>query len=356
METRHTHPYWMYEEIQSQPSYVRSLLDDMQNDPLLDRVTQVLLLSKRVFFTGCGTSYYTAKAGSFFAHHVFQEKNRIQSVPAFELLHHWKWNKKDAVVLFTHSGETHLALELLEKAKKDGVPVIVITGLSSGSAAKKADYVLFTGYEQEKSFAHTISYTLGATMALLFVHRLAEKQASPVEIERIDSLPDMIEAALQAEASIQETAKRFDGTRRWIVAGSGPGIALAEEIALKAVETCHIPALGLDFEQVFHGYLPMCDSDSLLIVTAVPGNARDRLDELLRAAEKIHLPVLLSSSSPSEKQPVIPVADCPEIFVPIVYVVSFHLFVYFVSVFKGLNPDWIRRDQPSYLAARKEYR
>ncbi|MFC4076086.1 SIS domain-containing protein [Salinithrix halophila] len=350
-------PYYMLEEIHSQPEWVDRLFQQSDKDPVLQKVLQKLKNKKRIFFTGCGTSHYTAQAGAALARHLLQEANPVQSVPAAELYHHWELSTEDALLAVTHAGETHMVLELLKKARKCGALTVVLTGFPDSQAARNASYVLSTGYALEKSWAHTISFTLGAALLLVVSAHLAESRGYTVPWETIRSGPEQIQQVLDQSARIQEQAKAFLSKEKWLVAGTGTSLATAHETALKVVETSYIPAIPLDLEQVLHGFLAGCDPKTLLLVSAPFASQQERVQELIRAAEKISLSLLfLAPSGLLHQTPRLPVPECHPLLVPLVHTTATHLFVYYRTVCKGMNPDLIRRDQAPYAAARKEYR
>src|SRR5436853_6184054 len=108
-DVRHAHPYYMYDEMLAQPTYLRQLLARRTE---IEPGAAVLADRRRILLTGCGTSFHAAMAGAAIAQQFFGAQNRVQAVPAFELINHlWQPGPSDAVVAFTHAGDTTMTLE-----------------------------------------------------------------------------------------------------------------------------------------------------------------------------------------------------------------------------------------------------
>jgi glucosamine--fructose-6-phosphate aminotransferase (isomerizing) len=359
-DVRHAHPYYMYDEMIAQPTYLRQLLARRTE---VEPVAAALADRRRILLTGCGTSFHAAMAGAAIAQQFFGAQTRAQAVPAFELIsHRWEPGPDDAVVAFTHAGDTPMTLEALKRARVAGSSTVTITGFPESRATRDVDHIVWTGYAIEQSWAHTISYTLSATAAYLLFGALAVSQqvdGAAEMLRQAEGLPEQISAILDGALSsqVRDLAAELVDRRLWIVAGSGPGLPVAHETALKAAETHYVPAVGMDLEQVLHGYLPMCDAGTLLIIAAPPPQTVTRTGELLRAAQRIGITTLLLSAEPIADQPTrtLILPPCAEALYPIAYAVPLHLLCYHVALAKGLNPDLIRRDEPAYREARACY-
>lgn len=359
-DVRHAHPYYMYDEMLAQPTYLRQLLARRTE---IESGAAMLADRRRILLTGCGTSFHAALAGAAIAQQFFGAQTRVQAVPAFELINHpWEPGPDDAVVAFTHAGDTTMTLEALKRARAAGSATMTITGFPESRATRDVDHVVWTGYAIEQSWAHTISYTLSAMAAYLLFGALAVSQhvdGAADKLQQAEALPELIDTILDGTpaAQVRDLAGELLDRRLWIVAGTGPGLPVAHETALKAAETHYVPAVGMDVEQVLHGYLPMCDAGTLLIVAAPPTRTLTRVGELLRAAQRIGITTLLFSAEPVADSPAraVVLPPCAEALYPIVYAVPLHLLCYHVALAKGLNPDLIRRDEPAYREARAYY-
>ena len=358
-DPRQAHPFFMHEEIHLQPEYLSRL--SRRGKDFRD-AAGLLEGRRRIFLTGCGTSFHAAQAGAAAALRLFGARNRVQAVHAFELTqdsHHL--GPGDAAVVMSHSGETEMVLRFLESAGDAGVLTVLLTGFPSSGAARLASHTVTVGYGEERSWAHTISYTLSAAAQLMMLGHLAEAEGvagAGALVEGLAAgLPRLVESCLGAEDEIAARARELADRALWVVASTGTALPFAPEVALKAAETHYTPAVGLNLEQVLHGYLPMCDEKSLLIVVAPPPRVMWRVDGLLKAAARIGVKRLLVTSQPADDRDALVLSHpaAHELLMPIVPLVPLQLLCYYVTVAKSLNPDLIRRDQPRYREARACY-
>jgi glucosamine--fructose-6-phosphate aminotransferase (isomerizing) len=360
-DIRGNHPYHMIEEIKLQPEVVARAISITQRGSA--DVVRLLAGARRIIVTGCGTSFNAASCGAWFLRGFSRGKIDAHAVEAYELATYLPGLRPDDVIVaLSHSGSTTMTIAALERGRRAGCETVLITGFPDSGAGHLARHVLSTGYEEERSWAHTVSYT--AALATLAV--LANSLAVPEE--RLDLLPlaMVLTEALGLEGiahrlavSVIEAEARV-GPADVVVAGAGPNEFTAWEARLKLQETSFTRAGASGIEEMLHGPLAAATPDTLLIVIAPGERSTDRALDLTRAAEVIGItPVVLCGEGNAERfenahRLVLP--DVPEIISPIPFVVPLQLFAYYLAAGKGINPDLLHRDDERYLAARAQYR
>lgn len=346
----------MYEEINLQPDYINKLNRNSHFKTVVERVATQITSKNRVILTGCGTSFYVCMAGEAIGHQISDGDWNIRAVPSFELLHHWDIRKTDIVIGVSHSGKTHLTLKTLAMAKEKGALTVGICGFNESPLNEHVDFLLDTGYPFEKSFAHTISYTLSVT-TLLHVFQNINLNNYELDDTWVDSLPGLLSAALDLDEQVLYWANKLSGVKNCIVTGSGCTIPLAMEAALKVAETNHIFSMGLDMEQLLHGYMVMCDQESFVMMIDPPTNSSQRTKETLSAIDAVGSQSLVLTSNPHlyGNPNVLTTPLCSTFLKPIVQAIPVQLFAYYSAVERTLNPDLIRRDQNPYQKARQLY-
>jgi glucosamine--fructose-6-phosphate aminotransferase (isomerizing) len=359
-DVRNGHPYHMYEEIHGQPEAVaRSLTLAQEHGPVICRA---IGRARRVFVTGCGTSLYAAQGGAWLLQSFSLGAIDARAVPAYELATYLPGlGSDDLVVAVTHSGTTTMTLRALERARRVGAESVVVTGFPESEAGRLARAVLPTGYPDERSWAHTVSYTA----ALVSLAAVANDLAKPSERLDLGPLPEVVAAALGLDEMIHRAAagalisEREGASLRILLVGGGPNAVTAHEGVLKLLETSYVAASAFELEQMLHGPLASVDPATVLIVVAPPGHSTDRAAELIRAAAAIGVqPLVIAGEGNAERFPEayrLALPDVPEVLSPIPWVVPLQLFSYFLSVGKGYNPDLLRRDDERYRAARAQY-
>jgi len=267
----------------------------------------------------------------------------------------------DVVIAVSHSGTSHMTIRALERARRSGVETVLITGFPESEAARVAQHVLVTGFDEEHSWAHTASYTA----ALTSLAALANNLAAPEEQLDLSPLPAVVTEVLELEEMTHRLAANLVVAERSgivpsiVLVGGGPNAFTAREAQLKLLETSYVRPLAFELEQTLHGALGAVTRDTLVMVVAPHGASTDRAAELCRALHRLEVhPVVFCGSDNADvfseaHRFVMP--DVPEVISPIATVVPLQLFSYFLSVGRGNNPDLIHRDDERQRAARAEY-
>lgn len=358
-DVREQHPYHMYDEIRLQPgSTARALAAAAEYVP---PVAAALRQARRIVFTGCGTSYHSALGGAWLLRAFSRGLLTVDALPALDAAYYAPGlGPGDVVLGVSHSGGTAMTIRALERARAAGATTVAITGFPQSDIAVTANHLLPTGYEDERSWAHTASYT--ATLTVLA--ELANQTGHADERLDLSALPEVIAEALELEGAIHRLAAgavQTDeaGALRLVLAGGGPNAPTAREGVLKIQETSYLPAIAYELEEILHGPLASFTPETLLLVLVPTGACTARAADLTRAAERLGLtPALLLGNESDERFAAahrLLLPDVPERLSPLPYVIPLQLFSYFLAVGKGLNPDLIHRDDARYRAARAAY-
>lgn len=278
----------MRRAIAAQPAWLRAVPE---------RVGSLRLPEGRVVFVGCGTSFHAAQTGGW----AVQALEAVLSPP-----------EADVMVCISHEGETELTLEA---ARAFGGPSWLVTGKPESPHAELADEVLVVTPEVEKSWCHTASYTC-AVAALAVLHG-----------EDVGGVPGAVEAAIADPFPLSEH-------ERWLVAGAGRDWPTAQEAVLKLREGSFVAAEAHQTEQLLHGHLAAVDETVRCFVLEGSGRAADRARQAAAALEELGCDVTLVPT-------VHPVAD----------IVRFQGLTLALAGAKGIDPDWIHRDDERWKRA-----
>ena len=359
-DIRAKHPYHMYDEIKEQPEAVIRSLELARLHGA--EVARLLAGARRIFVTGCGTSFHAALGTAWFLRSFSRGKMDARAIEAFELVAYLPGLRPDDVVVaLTHSGGTTMTVRALQRARRSGCETVVITGFPESEAAGIARHVLPTGFETERSWAHTASYTAALTSAAAVANMLAEAE------ERVDlgPLPDLLQAVLEIEEAAHRLAagviltERYREPSEMILVGGGPNAATAREGVLKLLETSYVRASAFELEETLHGPLAAVTPDVLVMIVVPSGRSIDRSIELTRALQALEvMPIVLTDEAHAgsfDETHRLVLPDIPEVLSPIPFIVPIQLFAYFLAVGRGINPDLLRRDDERYLKARQQY-
>jgi glucosamine--fructose-6-phosphate aminotransferase (isomerizing) len=223
------------------------------------------LAGRRIFVVGTGTSFHAAGQGAYFLRLSGAE---AWPVTAAECA---RWAPKptpaDALVLLSHRGTKRFTSEVLERARAEDIPTVLI----GGENAPGADIETVV---QETAGTFTASH-LGALARLV---QLAVTLGA--ELDDVEAVPAAVKVALEAPALAVELPERgLD------FVGAGPNAWTAAEGALKTREAAHVFAAGWQAEQLMHGPAWALGPRDALVCLDGGGPGAARLAELADAIE-----------------------------------------------------------------------
>ena len=353
-ELRNAHPYHMHDAILAQPEAFLRVVE--RNEGAVDDFASLITSCERVFLAGIGTSHHASLVGEHLLR-AYGGGLEVRAVHSFDLaLYGPELRQEDCVVAVSHRGAKRYTALALEQARDMGCPTALITG-EGGSGEGRADAV-FRTVEQEKSPAHTVSYTSSvAVLALLggsIGYRRTGSATLPSELLR-EELPEALRSALSKEEEVAALARENVGRRRIWLVGGGPSAVTASETALKIKETSYLQAEGMSTETMLHGPFQCVEADDLFVFIAPSGAARERTLEVAELAEEVGVRYVIFGDDTTESRRaaagVVRVPEVPEPFSALSCLVPLQLFAYHLALARGTNPDSFRGDDPRFARA-----
>lgn len=248
------------ETMTSQPAMLERILADRRPvTPVAER-----LAGRRVFLVGTGTSWHAANQGAWLL--------GLAGVAAWPVMAADATNggpfptSEDALILLSHRGTKLLTSEALQRARREGVPTVVV----SRQGNPDADLDTVPG---ETSSAFTASH-LGA---LLRLAQLASALGAP--LGALDEVPDAVARELgQGPTGVVAPARLLE------FAGVGINGWTAAEGALKTRETSYVATEGGTCEQILHGPVVALGHGDSLVCLAGGCSGESRLEDLAAVA------------------------------------------------------------------------
>ncbi len=353
-DTRNSPPYHMHEAILAQPeAFVRAL---ERNEDTVDEFASRMAPSERVFLVGIGTSHHATLVGEHLVR-AYGGGPDVRSVHSFDFaLYGPELRPGDCVVAVSHRGAKRYSALALEKAREKGCPTALITG-DGGGGEGRAD-VVFRTVAQEKSSAHTVSYTSAVAVLALLAGRLGFRRSGSTtladELLR-EGIPNTLRAALGTEEQVAALAREHVGRRGIWLLGGGPSGVTAVETALKIKETSYLQAEGMPTETMLHGPFQCVEADDLFVLIAPAGAARERTLEVAELVEEVGAPYVIvgdeTTGDPPGAAGVVRVPEVPEPFGALTCLVPLQLFSYQLALACETNPDIFRVDDPRFARA-----
>src|ERR687889_2726811 len=351
---RNSHPYHMYDAILAQPEAFVRVVE--RNEAAVDEFASLIASRRRIFLAGIGTSHHATQVGEHLVR-AYGGDPDVRAVHSFDLaLYGPEVREEDCLVAVSHRGAKRYTALALESAREKGCPTALITG-DGGSGEGRADAV-FRTVTQERSSAHTVSYTTAVAVLALLAGRLGYHRTGsttlPDELLQ-EELPEALRTALGMEEEVAALAREHVGRRRIWLLGGGPSAITATETALKIKDTSYLQAEGMPTETMLHGPFQCVESDDLFILIAPSGAARERTLEVAELVEEVGAPYAIfgdeTTETPQAAAGVLRVPEVPEPFSALSCLVPLQLFAYHLALSRGTNPDSFRGDGPRFSRA-----
>jgi glucosamine--fructose-6-phosphate aminotransferase (isomerizing) len=344
----------MHDAILAQPEAFVQVVE--RNEAKVDEFASRIASCKRIFLAGIGTSHHATLVGEHLMR-AYGGAPDVRAVHSFDLaLYGPELRPDDCLVAVSHRGAKRYTALALEKARDRGCPTALITGEGGGGEGRAG--AVFRTVAQEKSPAHTVSYTSAVAVLALLAGRLGHHRSGsttlPDEIVR-EEIPQTMRAALGTEEQVEALARGHVGRRRIWLLGGGPSAVTAAETALKIKETSYLQAEGMPTETMLHGPFQCVEADDLFVLIAPSGAARERTLEVAELVEEVGAAYVVVGDETTETRPsaagVVRIPGVPEPFSALSCLVPLQLYSYHLALARGTNPDSFRVDDPRFARA-----
>lgn len=325
-------------EIHEQPQAMRRLLAAEASHvaevgpQLCARGFNYILIAAR------GTSDNAARYGQY----VFGALNQLPvalAAPSLFTLYQRPPRLEGALVIgISQSGQSPDIVSVLAEAQHQGVPSIAITNDPASPLAAASEHVISLQVGVERSVAATKTYTAQLTALALLGLGLAGQME---QLHLLESVPEVMEQALQSETQALQVAEKMAGSDRAIVIGRGFNYATAHEISLKFKELAYLLAEPYSSADFRHGPIAMVETDFPVVLVSMGETFRSdlaALDTQLRSQGV--QPVTLGDQPFSPGGLHIPVPGrLPEWLTPLAAILPGQLLAYHLARARGFDPD-----------------
>jgi len=339
----------MIQEIFEEPKAIRDTIRGCSEglQTVLDEVAAEGF--RVVYLSGSGTSYYASLAGQYAMSTL--TSLTATAVPASELSSWVSPTARDFLLIaFSQSGESVDVLSAAKTALRMGGKVFAVTNEPRSALAKMANFVLLTRAGRELAVTATKTYVSQLAAIYLLSIELSgiQKVKSEVELDELrkglKEAPRLAEETLTStDKVVRELAEKYRHNKFFFILGSGPNYTTALEGALKLKESCNVFAEGYASREFLHGPMRLVDENTPMIFITPPDKALSEHLDLIERFRRLGAPIITVSGG-DEKivelgNSIIISRGLPPAFTPMIYVGPLHLFAYYSSITRGLNPD-----------------
>ena len=219
----------------------------------------------RVYLIGSGTSFHACSSAAYFLETLLGMEISVVAPTCAERI----YGQRPLVIAVSQGGKSTNTVRAVKEMRKRGYAVATLTDPADTPVGNAGDLALQLAADMELVGPKTRGYT--ATVLMLYLMGLeaaaiTDRISGERYEEYIDSLKKMTG---QGEEWLNRCREFYDRqkdalktARHYLFAGKGARGKVAQEDALKILETLCYPAGGYEYEELLHG--PACSTDETL--------------------------------------------------------------------------------------------
>lgn len=279
----------------------------------------------------------SSDSAATFAKYVIETRAGVlttSAAPSVASLYGGKLDVRGLVAIaISQSGRSPDILSAVAAAKKAGALTLALINAEGSPLGDLADVVIPLRAGAEHSVAATKSYVASLAAVL---HLAAEWSRDGDLAEALHGAPALLRGAWRCDWSPLVECLRE--TRGLYVIGRGPGLAIAQEAALKFKETCRLHAEAFSAAEVRHGPMALVGPDFPLLVFRQSDESGQGVDELVREVVDHGAPVFIAGGE-VDGAITLPVPAAHELIEPMLQIEALYRAASELAAARGLDPD-----------------
>ncbi|MBN1266086.1 MAG: SIS domain-containing protein [Anaerolineales bacterium] len=329
----------LYKEIFEQPDVIENFLQAEWHS--VDKLARDLQGSfDHVLIAARGTSDNAARYAKYTWGSFNQLPVELAAPSLFTLYKRPPRMPRTLVLGISQSGQSPDIVAVMEEARRQGLPSIVITDYPESPLAVQADHVIGLHCNGEKAVCATKTYTTSLTAISLLSAFMA---ADSSRLEQIRSLPAWMKQTLEMNDHVAASAERYRYLEHCAVIGRGYNYCTGFEFALKIQELTGIVAEPYSSADFRHGPIAMVDAGAPVLAIAPGGMIFDDMVKLAKEVRQRNGELLIVSNDKellgmARVGMEIP-GDVPDWLTPMVTILPGQLFAMYLAATMGIDVD-----------------
>jgi glucosamine--fructose-6-phosphate aminotransferase (isomerizing) len=338
--TPYPYEHWLLKEIMGQPESIMKTLNKRnvftkQFYDITDNLDNLIII-------GSGTSYHAGMMGELYLREMTHLNGFCYNASEFELYDLPKTGRT-GFLFISQSGETKDLYDIVQRLKKmsSDYKFMSITNSYNSLIPRNCDFNLYLGLTKEISVASTKTFTC----SVLMLHILASKIAKKEFNNRESVCSAITDTLTQNTENIKELVEYVENKNMVFLSSSKATIPIVNEINLKFQEICYTYSLSSGAKNLKHGPLALI-TEGTPVFFFVPTHKEYK--KVLSVANEVKsrggYNILISSHKDYDEKvfdKFLPIV-LNETFPNLMTLYSLQLMVYYLSVKKGINPDFPR--------------
>lgn len=237
------------------------------------------------------------------------------------------------LLAISQAGASPDLLATVSGARKAGARIVALVNAESSPLAQLADDLIPIGAGPERSVAATKSFIASLSAIVQLVAAWSGDGALAAALQEA---PAQLARAWELDWGVA-TARLRPATNLYVI-GRGPGLAIAQEAALKFKETCGLHAEAISAAEVRHGPMALVRDGFPLLVFAQNDETQTGTALLAADVATQGADVLLAGATAAGVT-VLPTLAAHPVIEPLLLAQSFYRMANALSLARGYDPD-----------------
>lgn len=349
------YPHFMLKEIFEQPESIENSIRGrlMKNEGLaklggLAEVEKDLREVKRLFIVACGTSYLAGLVGKYMLEEYAGFSVEVDLASEFRYRKP-VFQKGDALLVISQSGETADTLAALREAKQRDVMTLGIVNVVGSTIARETDAGVYQHIGPEIGVASTKAFTSQITifvlLTLLFGRQRNMSLVTGRHIaEELQKIPDFLRGILKNHDYIKNLAQKYQKYDNFLYLGRKYNLPTALEGALKLKEISYVHAEGCGAGEMKHGPIAMIDENFPSLFISLKDSVYEKVISNIQEIRARSGPILALATEGDQNikelaNDVIFLPKTLEMLSPLLAIIPLQFFAYYSAILRGYDPD-----------------
>ena len=304
---------------------------------------------KRIFITGCGTSWHAGLIGKFMIEGI--SRIPVEVDISSELRYRNPIIDSDTLIIaISESGETVDTIAALRDGKKKGAKTVSICNTIESSLSRESGSTINIHAGPEVSVASTKTFTSSLSALYILSVYLAKLKGVINDNEAAGLINDIVtvlgklEDVMGMEEEIEGLSKMFYEKKGFLYLGRGINYPVALEGAMKMKELSYIYAEGYPGGEMKHGPIALIDEHTPVVILAPKNSLYEKsLIDIEEVKARNGVVIVFATEGDTEvakrARHVLYVPHTSEYLTPIIMSIPLQFLAYYVALRRGLNVD-----------------
>ena len=304
---------------------------------------------KRIFITGCGTSWHAGLIGKFMIEGI--SRIPVEVDISSELRYRNPIIDSDTLIIaISESGETVDTIAALRDGKKKGAKTVSICNTIESSLSRESGSTINIHAGPEISVASTKTFTSSLSALYILSVYLAKLKGVINDNEAAGLINDIVtvlgklEDVMGMEEEIEGLSKMFYEKKGFLYLGRGINYPVALEGAMKMKELSYIYAEGYPGGEMKHGPIALIDEHTPVVILAPKNSLYEKsLIDIEEVKARNGVVIVFATEGDTEvakrARHVLYVPHTSEYLTPIIMSIPLQFLAYYVALRRGLNVD-----------------